>query len=790
MASAPRWLQVLIRTLAMRDWGLIAAAMMLLAGLLGWQNGLGRLDQTLYDKFVSMDGRPAREDIIIVGIDDFSLRELGRWPWSRSVHAQLIDNLTQYHPRAIGLDLILSEPEDRQENDQALVDALMRNQRTVLPVLSAHGGAGLAASPPITPLRMAAAALGHINLEHDSDGVVRKAFLREGQGGQWWPQFALALSSVATATPAASEVVTRGPWQREQAIFIPFSGNSGHIQSVPYVAVLRGEVPPQFFTGKYVLVGATALGMSDAYPTPVSAAAGVMPGVEIHAQILSALLDGKSISTTAAWQTALLSALPVLIAMIGYILLPPRQGLLLAALLLVVVLLGSFSALTAGFWIAPSAAVIALLLSYPLWSWRRLEAAITYLDQEFSRLDQEPHLLPEITMGQKTDRFGEALERRINAMTHAVRRVRDLRQFVSDSLDSLPDASMVTTTEGRILLWNRQAKKYFAALGQPLIDGQTVQTLLACLNTPQPLDAPGNHAFHWARLLKEQYSASLTNGVGVSDAQGRDVLVKSAPCHSATGTLNGWIISLIDISAIRAVERNRDESLRFLSHDMRAPQATILALIELQQEPESALPLTDLLARIATASRRTLGLADNFVQLARAESHAYRSEEVDFKDIVFDAIDELWALAKNKRIALISSIAEAEADYPVYVDRDLVTRALTNLLSNAINYSPEDTRVICTLTLQPSATPPQVVCSVCDHGYGIAMADQSKLFQRFQRIGHPQQPWHEGTGLGLVFVKTVIERHAGRIDFSSTVDEGSCFTLMLPLYQTDQAGPA
>jgi CHASE2 domain-containing sensor protein len=96
---------------ALREWITMLLLMLLLAAGLGWQNGLGRLDLTIYDQLISASPRPAREDIIIIAIDDYSLAELGRWPWPRELHAQLIDQLSPTQPRAIGLDVILSEPE-------------------------------------------------------------------------------------------------------------------------------------------------------------------------------------------------------------------------------------------------------------------------------------------------------------------------------------------------------------------------------------------------------------------------------------------------------------------------------------------------------------------------------------------------------------------------------------------------------------------------------------------------------------------------------------------------------
>ncbi|RQO37419.1 histidine kinase [Herminiimonas sp. KBW02] len=782
-----RWLSPFVRRLALREWLMLFIGLLTLAIALGWQNGLGRLDQSLYDLFLSIDdNKPVREDVIIVAIDDYSLAELGRWPWSRNLHADLINKLTQARPRAIGLDVILSETSTPQ-NDAQLAAAIAHSQRVVLPVVLTNAGQGLTAGLPIPILAESARALGHINLEHDSDGVIRSVFLREGQNGKSWLHFSAALISTGSgmqysgtgALPVAPTASLIDTWQRGDQLYIPYEGGIGHFKSVPYVSVLRGEVPDEFFTDKYVLVGATALGMADSYPTPVSRNSGAMPGIEINANILASLLDGEEIHIAAPWQTALFNAFPVFMALLGYLLLSPRFSLFATGIWMLMTLVASYIGLHMGIWIAPAAAVITLIISYPLWSWRRLEAAITYLGQEFTRLDQEPHLLPEEKPVASANEVGDVLEQRISAMENAARRVRDLRQFVSDNLDNLPDATLVTSVEGQVLLANKHANDYYSSLGIDNVLGRNILDLLAQLKNPQPVDQAANLSFDWPDLLDMQRSQTLNNGISVQDHKGRDLLVKSSPCNSAANLLTGWIVSVLDISTIRAAERSRDETLRFLSHDMRAPQASILALLELQSETSSALPQAELFARIEKASRKTLGLADNFVQLARAESHEYRLEEVDFQDVLFDATDEMWSLAKSRHISVQMEISDGE--YPVKVDRTLMTRALANLLSNAINYSPDHTSIICSVRLDRDAPQPRVVCRILDHGYGIAEADQGKLFLRFQRVDLPNQPRHDGVGLGLVFVKTVIERHQGDISFISQAGVGTSFTLMLPV---------
>lgn len=786
--------------LALREWLILSVLLAAFTLALASVNGLGRLDQTLYDRLLQANSRAARDDIIIVAVDDYSLAELGNWPWPRLRHAGLIEKISAARPVAIGMDILFAEaeavtPEGLQNGDQKLAAALAASNKVVLPLVSHSAGQGLAPAPPLPLFANAARKLGHIHLEMDKDGVARSVFLQEGMHGVWWPHFALAmyelggapgleqlpgarLPEAARATPSAP-----GAWQRDYQMHIPFYGGSGHFRSVPYVAVLRGEVPAEFFRDKYVLVGPTAVGMADSYTTPVSANAGAISGIEINANVLASLLDGRAIRFATAWQTMLASLLPLLLAMLSYLLLTPRAALISTALLIVAVLLASYTAMRVDFWCPPAAALIALGLAYPLWSWRRLEAAITYLGEEFILLNQEPHLLPEVADAgplQSQSRGQDKLEQGINAMRAAARRVRDLRQFVSDSLASLPDATLVTTVDGNVLLCNQAARAYFLSIGHKQIQDALLPYLFAKMSAPQGLDLPLNQGFSWWNLLDTAHSALMLKGIEVGDAKGRDLLIKSAPCYSGGQQLCGWIVSVIDISAIRAAERSRDETLHFISHDMRAPQASILALLELQQDAQTALPQTEFLERIQKASLITLGLADNFVQLARAEAQTYRLEDMDFQDVLLDASEEMWSLARSKDIRISTHIPPG--DYPVRIDRSLMTRALTNLLSNAIKYSPRATVISCSLLYTSGMTDAHIMCTISDQGYGIARADQSKVFQRFARFGSKEQTRSDGVGLGMVFVKAVIERHHGQIDFISAPGQGTTFVIKLPAF--------
>lgn len=803
-------LKIREKPIALREWAILSFLLAALTLALASLNGLGRLDQTLYDHLLQANTRAARDDIIIVAIDDYSLAELGNWPWPRLRHAELIEIISAARPLAIGMDILFAESEvvnplGWQNGDQKLAAALTASNKVVLPLVSHSAGQGLAPAPPLSLFADAARALGHIHLEMDKDGVARSVFLQEGMHGVWWPHFALAMRELGRATDATKKQPDHQPdhqlpgarlpadqraapsapgtWQRDYQMHIPFYGGSGHFRSVPYVAVLRGEVPAEFFWNKYVLVGPTALGMADSFTTPVSNNAGAMSGIEINANVLASLLDGRAIRFVPLWQSMLASLVPLLLAMLAYLLLSPRAALIVTALLFGAVLLASYLAMRFDFWWPPAAALIALGLAYPLWSWRRLEAAITYLSEEFVLLDREPHLLPEVANAQPAQippLVRDKLEKRIDAVRAAARRVRDLGQFVSDSLASLPDATLVTTVDGNVLLCNQAARDYFLSIGHPQIQDALLPYLFAKMSLPQGLQFPLGQSFSWWNLLDIGHRASMSKGIEVCDHKNRDLLIKSAPCYSGSQELSGWIVSVIDISAIRAAERSRDETLHFISHDMRAPQASILALLELQQDAQSALPQAEFLERIQKASLITLGLADNFVQLARAEAQTYRLEDMDFQDVLLDASEEMWSLARSKNIRISTHIPPR--DYPVRIDRSLMTRALTNLLSNAIKYSPRDTVISCSLLYTSGMTDAHIMCTISDQGYGIARADQSRIFQRFARFNGKEPVKNEGVGLGMVFVKAVVERHHGQIDFVSAPGQGTTFVIKLPAF--------
>ncbi|HLX02505.1 MAG TPA: CHASE2 domain-containing protein, partial [Trinickia sp.] len=144
------------------------------------------IDRIVYDRFLVWRPVPVASDIAIVQIDNASIERLGRWPWPRSVHARLLEALATARPAAIVYDVLFTEPE---ASDAQFAKAIGLTP-TYLPLLlsPAANDGSRGATLPVPALAKAAAALGHINLEVDPDGIVRSVALFEGDARMRWPQ--------------------------------------------------------------------------------------------------------------------------------------------------------------------------------------------------------------------------------------------------------------------------------------------------------------------------------------------------------------------------------------------------------------------------------------------------------------------------------------------------------------------------------------------------------------------------------------------------------------------------
>lgn len=760
------------------EWRIFAILMLGIAALLGYLSNTGQSGSFIYDALMRAGTRQQTNEIVIIAIDDRSIATMGRWPWPRSTHARLLDILTKAGASVVGLDVLLFEP-GRQSaelaDDVLLAAALARNGRTVLPMVLEHGTPVSRAALPLPMLANAAVRLGHTHFAFDQDGLLRHIHLYEESSSGVYSQFALAMHEVANALSSA-EATRNEPlrhsentaWRQMYQMNIPFAGPPGYFRTVSYQDVLSGRIDPTFFAGKYVLVGATATGLATIMPTPLTIGYKGMAGVEVNANILAALIEGAAIENAAGWQTALFGLLFTLLSLLACRYQSPLRALLCTVMLAIGVLLVTFIAFRKGTWLPPGTTIAMVMVVYPLWNWRRLEAALAFLSEEFAHLNRRTAIMfgsePLLLYSRDTDFF----DRRIAEMRVAARHARDMQQFIADSLDSVPDVTFVLSPQGEVLMCNRAAKNYLQITTEahpPVISLETAFSRITMSRSRhgQPM--------RWSELL---LSDSMVE-IEAQGVDGKEFLMKSAVSKGSDGKTLGWIVSLVDVTSLRTAERHRDETLHFISHDMRAPQSSILALLELQKNPQTAFTTEEFYARVEKSVQSTLTLADDFVHLAKAKSATYHLRDADIQSILADAVDDMWAFARSRGIKVTVDVQVGD-DW-VCVDRPLMVRALGNLLSNAIKFSPPGSEVRCGARTVHYGDRNYIECSVVDEGDGIPEAMQELIFSPFPRR---EKSDREGVGLGLAFVKMVVVRHGGTISCESRAGSGSTFTFTIP----------
>ena len=388
---------------------------------------------------------------------------------------------------------------------------------------------------------------------------------------------------------------------------------------------------------------------------------------------------------------------------------------------------------------APAAALLGLALAYPLWSWLRLRAAARFLALELRDL-QGQGLPTALRLG------GDLLDQRIAAVEQASRQLRALHHFVSESLRQLPSPTFVCDRQGHVLLANAAAHAYARSLDHDLRAGDSLPRLLDGLRA---LDtAPGPQAGSPLLTARALAAGGLPLSSEGRDGRGRSLMLLVQAFEAPPTT--GWLITLVDISDLRSAQAQRDQAMQFISHDIRAPVASIITLLEMQRGSVQAPDLGMLLPRIEGYAQASLQLADDFVHLARAQQQALRQQQLDLGLVLDQAVESCWAQASAAHVQLEFSLPEQEC--PVLGDPGMLHRAAVNLIGNAIKYGahgqPASGATVQCLLLQDAG---HCRIAIRDHGPGMDAQAVARLSQPFERLDHHQHL--DGAGLGLAFVR-------------------------------------
>jgi len=343
-------------------------------------------------------------------------------------------------------------------------------------------------------------------------------------------------------------------------------------------------------------------------------------------------------------------------------------------------------------------------------------------------------------------------------------------------ISSIADGITVYDTEGRTIRVNPAGERMMGYTPEEL--ALPIEELAKLLR----LEKADGKPFRWdelpvARALRGETVSGVTMVVRRPPDRVIWTQVSAAPIRLRDGQLLGAVASYSDITQLHELQEQQESLLNTVSHDLRSPLTSIqgnaqLLLRQLKSTEENGRVIRGV-ETIATAARRMNAMIQELVDMARIGVGALPLEKTPtaLPEFLRELVERLGPAMDLDRARL-----DIPSGFPeVCVDPDQLERILTNLLSNALKYSPPDTEVRVTAKKQDGT----VQLSVIDQGVGIPPEDQQQLFQRYYRARGTRKT--EGVGLGLYITRMLVEAHGGRIWVESQPGRGSTFSFTLPV---------
>lgn len=357
-------------------------------------------------------------------------------------------------------------------------------------------------------------------------------------------------------------------------------------------------------------------------------------------------------------------------------------------------------------------------------------------------------------------RLAEAFNRMANQLAQTIDRIREERNRLEAVLASLRDAVVAVGPRGELLLANRSAVDLLGlpqdALGQPLREVVQLAQLVQLLEA--------------AASGREQSEELSLPG-------GRVAEVTCSPIRGNGGPA-GAVAVVRDVTELRRSERLRRELVANVSHELRTPLTSIKGFVEtllagaLRDEQHGR----RFLEIIEAETNRLTKLVDDLLELSRLESKGvtFQLQPVDLAAVCVAVVNRHQPRAESAGVQL-ECFPEAQAT--VVADPDRVEQVVTNLVDNALKFTPEGGRIRVRVGVFGS----EARVSVEDTGRGIPPEDLSHVFERFYRADRSRTRTSGGSGLGLAIAKHLVEMQGGRIWAESTPGRGSVFSFAFPL---------
>lgn len=704
------------------EWVVLSLSALLCMSLLIQFDQVLPINNVLYDQVQRSKPAKLANKIILVTVDDRAIKELGGWPLSRSLYAKFLKNLADTHqyPQAIGLDILFIDP---MEEDKELGEQIARHNVT-LPVEmrfdsdSQHYNVVL----PPRELSYGTTNIAHINVAFDEDGVIRGSNLVES--GIPHLAFSMAGHSV---TPE----IEAHPYRRFNLVN-PDTG----FPTVSLSDVLQPNFPLSIFKDKYILIGSTAPSLGDHYPSVFAGKQKVgTPGMLFHASLLNDILGNRLIKKASQPTLLLVNGLALVIILLGILTLSPTRELILTVSMVIGLgVISAFLLIKDDYWLNPTSLFITTLLIKPVWAWRRMRMIVIFIRQ---RADQ----LASLKVGDKRKRrfqfSRDSVLQYSNILDQAIQATRNRLGNLEKIVNRLPEAMLVVTEHNQLVLANQKFQESFYQTEYD--DSLSLDQLLARWNyTVQDIENI---------LLQPPGQTYLV--IQDEDGTSQRFMLRRVEYEYDIDT-KLFLLMFIGVTELLRFQAQRDRTLQLLSHDMRTPVASVIALCRKLIATKNSVDMIEpTVTQIGGHSKRLLSMMDDFILSIRADDSHYNLVPALFETILDEALHYVKDLAEEKNMTLQIE----QPDDPVFVNAEvrLIERVLINLLVNAIRYGqPDQPITIRVEDLLGRDEQARVRCTVINKIADTVPDDDVEKKEK-------------GFGLGLEFVEHVIRKHHGAI---------------------------
>jgi PAS domain S-box-containing protein len=363
-------------------------------------------------------------------------------------------------------------------------------------------------------------------------------------------------------------------------------------------------------------------------------------------------------------------------------------------------------------------------------------------------------------------------------------KVVDGRDRLQAILNSTQDVVIVFDMEGRVILSNPRVSDLFGReVGDWLRSAHVLDIARMVDGVSETADLDIECLKRTLRQVRDCPDKVIDVAFSYRDGDKR-VYVQGmvSPVVGAKGNAIGRVAVLRDVTHQQELVRFREDLTSMVIHNLQGPLAAVISSLETlnELEPDDDAMADELLGIALGSGRKLYSRIESVLWLRRLEDRQWPLERLSLplSQVVQPVLDEYQSMAVRRRVALTASLA---ADVQVYVDEDIIGRVFSNLVDNALKYTPPGGQIRVRATREVDEGQPVALCSVADTGVGITKDAQASIFDRFRRFVRPEAGEPKGMGIGLHYCRLAVEAHGGQIWVESEEGKGCTFYLTLPM---------